>query len=273
MPVADKFVWPLRASKVDPSRSVSSSQFNWLFQISQNPLRALPVQDVIHIHWSTSLWNFYFDIYDWHILATRRKVLSLTNPKSKIYKTKSLRHYITQWTMSFIITRINIPSGKSQTKLSFVEILERAIGWGYLWFMWSSLYGICFSKRFAGFYQYFWPLDDYLLCVCCCFLFELCFSLTYANCVLFRWVVLKLWSIFWFQLHRFFDESFVFSSWLLLLLSIWLDLPSMLRVHWGRRNFLYRIPLFSLLLEMLYLISLRFLNILQVLENARCLSL
>ena len=54
--------------------------------------------------------DFYFDISKWHILLARawttalmlhltnpcakRKVLSLTKPKGKIYKTKSLGHYI-----------------------------------------------------------------------------------------------------------------------------------------------------------------------------------
>ena len=58
-----------------------------------------------------STWDFYFDISEWHILPARawtpvlmlpltnpcakRKVLSLTKPKSKIYKRKSLGHYIT----------------------------------------------------------------------------------------------------------------------------------------------------------------------------------
>ena len=58
-----------------------------------------------------SIWDFYFDISEWHILPARawtpalmlhltnpcakRKVLSLTKPKGKIYKTKSLGHYIT----------------------------------------------------------------------------------------------------------------------------------------------------------------------------------
>ena len=57
------------------------------------------------------IWDFYFDISEWHMLpasawtpalmfhltnpCTKRKVLSLTKPKSKIYKTKSLSHYIT----------------------------------------------------------------------------------------------------------------------------------------------------------------------------------
>ena len=59
-----------------------------------------------------SIWEFYFDISKWHILSARawtpalmlhqtnpcteRKVLILTKPKGKIYKTKSLRHYITE---------------------------------------------------------------------------------------------------------------------------------------------------------------------------------
>ena len=58
-----------------------------------------------------SIWDFYFDISEWDILPARawtparmlhltnpcakRKVLSLTKPKGKIYKTKSLGHYVT----------------------------------------------------------------------------------------------------------------------------------------------------------------------------------
>ena len=58
------------------------------------------------------IWDFYFDISEWHILfvhartpalmlhltnsCAKRKVLSLTKPKGKIYSTKSLRNYITQ---------------------------------------------------------------------------------------------------------------------------------------------------------------------------------
>ena len=47
------------------SQGMDSTNF---FQISQNPLHALPVHDIIHIHWSTFLWDFYFDIYERHIL-------------------------------------------------------------------------------------------------------------------------------------------------------------------------------------------------------------
>ena len=68
--------------------------------------------DVIHLPRSYFLsGNFYFDICEWHILplhawtpalmlhltnpCTKRKVLILTKPKGKIYKTRSLRNYIT----------------------------------------------------------------------------------------------------------------------------------------------------------------------------------
>ena len=59
----------------------------------------------------SSIWDFYFDISEWHILpacmwtpalmlyltnpCAKWMVLSLTKPKGKIYQTKSLRHYIT----------------------------------------------------------------------------------------------------------------------------------------------------------------------------------
>ena len=59
---------------------------------------------------SIPIWDFYFDISEWHILSarawtpaimlhltnpcTKQKVLILTKPKGKIYKTKSLLHYI-----------------------------------------------------------------------------------------------------------------------------------------------------------------------------------
>ena len=59
-----------------------------------------------------SIWDFYCEISEWHVRSVRarkhlrpclhltnpcaeRKVLSLTKPKGKIYKTKSLGHYIT----------------------------------------------------------------------------------------------------------------------------------------------------------------------------------
>ena len=72
---------------------------------------------------SIPIWDFYFDVSEWHILSARawtpalmlhltypcdkRKVLSLTKPKGKIYKTKSLGSYITYglrlktWTFTY----------------------------------------------------------------------------------------------------------------------------------------------------------------------------
>ena len=65
------------------------------------------MRDVTHIPWS----YFYLGFLFWHLWmthptrmrentyltnpCTKRKVLSLTKPKGKIYKTKSLGHYIT----------------------------------------------------------------------------------------------------------------------------------------------------------------------------------
>ena len=65
---------------------------------------------------SFPIWDFYFDFSEWHILSacawtpalmlyltnpcTKRKVLILTKPKGKIYKRKSLRHYITYFPAS-----------------------------------------------------------------------------------------------------------------------------------------------------------------------------
>ena len=53
---------PLRANESYPSSLDRKTQ---LFQIPHNPLRTLPVHDVIHIPRS---WNFYFDICERHIL-------------------------------------------------------------------------------------------------------------------------------------------------------------------------------------------------------------
>ena len=88
------------------SRSEAGTQLCF-FSNPPNPQPTIPVRDVTHIPRS----YFYFDISDWHILSARawtpalmlhltnpcakRKVLSLTKPKGKIYKTKSLGNYIT----------------------------------------------------------------------------------------------------------------------------------------------------------------------------------
>ena len=96
------------SSESQPSSSVAGTQLTAFSQISvhasgawrhRNTLVPIPV------------WGFHLDISEWHIITARawtpalmlhltkprrkRKVLILTKPKGKIYKTKSLRHYIT----------------------------------------------------------------------------------------------------------------------------------------------------------------------------------
>ena len=99
----------LPSSECQLSHSEAGTQLTAFSQISahasgawhySHPLVPIPV------------WDFYFDISEWHILSARswtlalmlhltnlcakQNVLSLTKPKGKIYKTKSLRNYITK---------------------------------------------------------------------------------------------------------------------------------------------------------------------------------
>ena len=91
-----------------PSSSEAGTQLTAFSQISahasgtwRHPNTMVPIP----------IWDFYFDISEWHIHFARAwipalilhltnpcakwKVLSLTKPKGKIYKTKSLGNYIT----------------------------------------------------------------------------------------------------------------------------------------------------------------------------------
>ena len=93
-PLAHKVVWPrpgLNLNSLVRTQELNSLLFTSLGLIS--------------------IWDFYFDLYEWHILSARawtpalmlhltnpcakRKVLCLTKPKGKLYKTKSPRNYIT----------------------------------------------------------------------------------------------------------------------------------------------------------------------------------
>ena len=95
-----------------PSSSEAGTQLYWLFSSPQKPPRTLPVHDVIHIPRShfqsgvsilTSLNGTSAPRAREHLRSclhqtnpcAKEKVLSLTKPKVKIYKTKSLCHYIT----------------------------------------------------------------------------------------------------------------------------------------------------------------------------------
>ena len=104
-PVAYKVVWPSPSSESQPSSSETETQLTAFSQISARCVTSPKYPGPIPI------WDFYFNISEWHILSARawtpalmlhltnpcarRKVLSLTIPKGKIYKTKSLGNYIT----------------------------------------------------------------------------------------------------------------------------------------------------------------------------------
>ena len=73
---------------------------------------------------SIPIWDFHFDISEWHILPARawtpasmlhltntcskRKVISLTKPKGKIYNMKSLSNYITQFQFRYFLNILRI---------------------------------------------------------------------------------------------------------------------------------------------------------------------
>ena len=85
---------------------------NWLFSNPPNHQPTFPVHDVIHTSWSHFLSVVFILTSVNDILPARawtpapmlhqtnpcaeQKVLSLTKPKGKIYKTKFLGHYITE---------------------------------------------------------------------------------------------------------------------------------------------------------------------------------
>ena len=104
-------VWSRRAPKVN--RLLRTLKLNSLTFLKSPKSSANTSSAWRHSHLLVlfSIWDFYFDISEWHILpacastpalmlhltnpCVKRKVLSLTKPKGKIYKTKSLGHYIT----------------------------------------------------------------------------------------------------------------------------------------------------------------------------------
>ena len=98
----------LTSPESQPSSSEAGSQLTAFSQISAHASVAWCHPNTLV---SIPIWDFYFDISEWHILSMRawthalmlhltnpcakRKVLSLTKLKGKIYKTKSLGNYIT----------------------------------------------------------------------------------------------------------------------------------------------------------------------------------
>ena len=107
-PICKLLVRPRRAPKVN--LAVRTQELNsLLFSNPPNPQRFRTWHSLPTV--SFPVWEFYFNISEWHILSarawtpalmlyltnpcTKRKVLLLTKLKGNIYKTKSLRHYIT----------------------------------------------------------------------------------------------------------------------------------------------------------------------------------
>ena len=97
-------------SESQPSCSDTGTQLTAFSQIPKSSAHDSG-HDIIHLPSLIFYLGFYFDICEWRILparvwtpalmlyltnpCTKRKVLILTKPKGKIYKTKFLRHYIT----------------------------------------------------------------------------------------------------------------------------------------------------------------------------------
>ena len=110
--VAHKFVWPRPALNLDSL--VQRQELNSLLFLKSPKSSAHASGAWRHSHplVTITVWDFYFDISEWHILSARtwkhalmlhltnpcakRKVLSLTKPKGKVYKTKSFHNYITK---------------------------------------------------------------------------------------------------------------------------------------------------------------------------------
>ena len=126
--------WPVFG---EPRKSTvfsrGSTHLTVISQISQNPPHTLPVHVVVHIPWSHFLSGIFiltcvnntssrrprqYLRSSWHLTnpCAKRKVLSLTKPKGRIYKTKSLGHYIT-------ICHKNTSSSITSFFISFVIFL------------------------------------------------------------------------------------------------------------------------------------------------------
>ena len=95
-----------------PSSSVARTQLTAFSQIHKSSAHTSDAWCHSHPLVPIPICDFYFDISEWNILSARvwtpalmlhltnpcakRKVLSLTKPKGKIYKTKSLGNYVTE---------------------------------------------------------------------------------------------------------------------------------------------------------------------------------
>ena len=101
------------------TRSEAGTQLAAFFQIPKSSAHASGSWRHSHHLVSFPNWDFHFYISEWHILSARawtpalmlhqtnpcakRNFLTLTKPKGKIYKTKSLGNYITQHPVLFCV--------------------------------------------------------------------------------------------------------------------------------------------------------------------------
>ena len=84
VPVAHKVVWPCPGLNLD-SRSAAGTQLTAFSQIPKSSAHASGVWRHSHSLVSIPIWDFYFDISEWHILSAcarehLRSCLHLTNP-------------------------------------------------------------------------------------------------------------------------------------------------------------------------------------------------
>ena len=98
-------------------RLEAGTQLTAFSKIPKSSAHAYGVWRHSHPLVSIPIWDFYLNISEWHILSmhvwtpalmlhltnpcAKQKVLSLTKPKGKIYKMKSLRNYITELHLGF----------------------------------------------------------------------------------------------------------------------------------------------------------------------------
>ena len=115
------------SSESQPSSSGAKTQHNEFSQIPKILRARFRCMTSFTSPGLISYLRFYFDICEWRNLpacawtpalmlqltnpCAKRKVLGLSKPKGKIYKTKSLGHYITVWVVSRCpyISKFSIP--------------------------------------------------------------------------------------------------------------------------------------------------------------------
>ena len=106
-PVAHKFVWPRPGLYLNSS--IRPQKLTDFSQISQNPPRTLPVNDVTPIPRSQfSIWDFYFDISEWHKKKNYRYlgILEADTIKEEEMKEKKIKKDYLRRTKKLLETKL-----------------------------------------------------------------------------------------------------------------------------------------------------------------------